>query len=135
MSKTTGSAVDPSTDPDDPHLSIHRVTAAEALDAMARGAARLFDVRRRPARERSGLGLRDAPWRDPESLAPDAIADAAGAQTVIVFCVHGHGVSQEACEKLRRAGCSAYFVSGGVDALLAVGAETRALADDEGEVG
>lgn len=134
--KTITPAFDHRHDPDDPLLSVHRRSAEDALADWASGAVQLIDVRRAPARRASGVQLVGAPWWDPEDLpgAPPQSADRPPEGGVLaVFCVHGHGVSQGACETLRRRGAEAYFVSGGFEALIAAGANTEALARGEGE--
>lgn len=130
--RTITPAFDHRHDPDDPLLSVHRRSAEDALAGWAKGAVQLIDVRRAPARSASGVQIVGAPWWNPESLAPSADRPPEGG-VLVVFCVHGHGVSQGACETLRRGGAEAYFVSGGFEALIAAGADAEALKRDEGE--
>ncbi len=79
----------------------------------APGAPVLLDVRR-PARfADSPHLLATAQW-----CAPDALAsfDLNGPQReIVVYCVHGHEVSQQAAATLRQAGFNARFLAGGFD--------------------
>jgi len=77
----------------------------------------VVDVRRPPAfaadRRRIAGALRRL---------PDAVARWAGdlpAGPVVVYCVHGHEVSREACRALRAAGRDAAFLEGGFEAWMA----------------
>lgn len=108
-------------DPDDPMLSEHRLRAPEALRLHADGVLRLLDVRKAPARGAAGATVAETTWRDPLSFDPNAVA-ADDARPFALYCVHGHEVSQNAAEALRRIGRVAYFVGGGFEALCAAGA-------------
>ena len=74
----------------------------------------LLDVRR-PARfaESTHL-LATARWCAPEALA-DFVSSHPPSE-VVVYCVHGHEVSQQAAATLRQAGWNARFLAGGFDA-------------------
>jgi rhodanese-related sulfurtransferase len=74
----------------------------------------VIDVRRRPAflaaQELASGALR----RDPESVSAWGKSLPA-ASTVVVYCVHGHEVSQNAAQSLREQGLSAYYLEGGLE--------------------
>lgn len=119
-------------DPLDPMLSPHRLRPPEALRLIADGLLRPVDVRKAPARAASAETLIGAPWVDPAAFDPARLA-AEDPRPVVLFCVHGHEVSQRACEKLRHFGRAAYFVAGGFEALRTAGASIAPLGPDEGE--
>lgn len=116
------------TDPNDPRISPHRLTAESALRLAADGVVRLLDIRKAPAREASARGLARVDWLDPRRIGP-AAAPISDPRPLALFCVHGHEVSQNACETLRNSGRLAYFVVGGFEALAAAGADLAPLAD------
>jgi rhodanese-related sulfurtransferase len=73
----------------------------------------LLDVRRPPR-------FTESPWLLPGAFhcAPADVASFARSQPpgdVIVYCVHGHEVSQAAAGELRAAGWNARFLEGGID--------------------
>jgi rhodanese-related sulfurtransferase len=74
----------------------------------------VIDVRRTPAftaaREMLGGALR----RDPEQVAAWAKALPA-ASSVVVYCVHGHEVSQKAAAALAAGGIAARYLDGGLE--------------------
>lgn len=93
----------------------------------------VIDVRREPAFESAADMLQGALRRDPAAVASWAGELPAAAQ-VVVYCVHGHEVSQHAAQALRQLGISARFLDHGLEgwrsaggALMAkpVGAATR----------
>jgi rhodanese-related sulfurtransferase len=74
----------------------------------------VIDVRRRPAFHGAGEMITGALRRDPEQVAAWAsqLPDAPG---VVVYCVHGHEVSQKAAAALAQAGIEARFLEGGIE--------------------
>ncbi len=79
----------------------------------------LIDVRRPAARAASGKSI-------PQSLRgwPDLAADwgpSLGGRKAVVFCVHGHEVSQGVAEALTRLGVDALYLEGGFAAWEAAG--------------
>jgi thiosulfate sulfurtransferase len=85
----------------------------------------LLDVRRRPAFEAEPRLLPSAVWRDPEQVATWA-AELDRHQPVIVYCVHGHEVSQGVADHLREAGFDAAALEGGIEAWKAAGGPVAA---------
>ena len=74
----------------------------------------VIDVRRQAAFTASTDMLRGALRRDPEQV--DAWAKSLPqAESVVVYCVHGHEVSQRAAAALRQAGVSARYLEHGLE--------------------
>ena len=81
----------------------------------------VIDVRKAPAFRDSAQMVSGALRRDPRGV--DAWAKslpAAGA--VVVYCVHGHEVSQDAAKALNASGIPASYLEGGLEAWKAAGA-------------
>lgn len=74
----------------------------------------LIDVRRRAAFQTAEHMAAPALRRDPESVTAWANSLPA-ASTVVVYCVHGHEVSQAAAKALRDRGLTAYYLEGGLE--------------------
>ncbi|MDP6389471.1 MAG: rhodanese-like domain-containing protein [Alphaproteobacteria bacterium] len=85
----------------------------------------IVDVRRRPAFDESDRTIAGAEWRDHERAA-DWAADLPDGAAVVVYCVHGHQVSQGAAAALRSAGLDAVFLEGGIEGFIEAGGETAA---------
>jgi Fe-Mn family superoxide dismutase len=85
--------------------------------------ARLIDVRRAAAFQQSDAMLAGAEWRDPAQVEAWAaeVAQSSRGLAVIVYCVHGHEVSQTTAARLRVAGVDARFLVGGIEAWRADG--------------
>jgi rhodanese-related sulfurtransferase len=91
------------------------ITASELKSALAGAAPPLvIDVRRRPAFSAAQDMIAGAFWRDPEQVAAWAphIPKAGG---VVVYCVHGHEVSQNVAKTLNQAGIAAQYLEGGIE--------------------
>lgn len=73
----------------------------------------IIDVRRAPAYTESKAVIAGALYRDPEQLSTWASTLPAAA-SVVVYCVHGHQVSQGAAQALRAQGLAARFLDGGL---------------------
>ncbi len=109
-------------------MSDHQIPSISAKDAITRLTAdnvRLLDVRKREARANSGETIASAIWRDPFKLPTDADLAQDPAPT-LVFCVHGHEVSQFAAAWLLMHGADAVYVRGGFEALRRAGAPLTA---------
>ena len=83
----------------------------------------IVDVRRRQAFGESDRMIATAEWRDPENTAqwPAGLPESA---QVVVYCVHGHEVSQGAADALRDLGVDALYLEGGIEAFIEAGGET-----------
>ncbi len=90
------------------------IDAAELRDLLARNAVSFFDVRRRTRYEESGEAIPGVPWRDPGQVEAWARHLAPG-RTVVVTCVHGHEVSQDAAAALQSRGLAARYLEGGLE--------------------
>ncbi|MDA0306251.1 MAG: rhodanese-like domain-containing protein [Proteobacteria bacterium] len=85
----------------------------------------IVDVRRKKAFDESDKMIATAEWRDPDQAAnwaDELPKDAA----VVVYCVHGHDVSQGAAAALRQAGVDALFLEGGIEDFVKAGGKTVA---------
>jgi len=95
------------------------VTSRELFDLLVAGRAPvIIDVRRRPRFEEAQTLLPAARWRshlETENwLLPPG-------HDVVVYCVHGHNVSQLAAVELRARGIPARFLAGGIEEWQAMG--------------
>ena len=87
----------------------------------------VIDVRRPPAFSDSREMIDGALRRDPDRVAAWARSLPATAN-VVVYCVHGHAVSQGAASALNAAGREAQFLQGGIEDWKAAGLPMRAKA-------
>ena len=101
--------------------------------AVAEHAPLIIDVRREAAFRAASNMIPGALRRDPESVARWA-PEVPAASSVVVYCVHGHEVSQAVAAELARRGIQARYLEGGVAgwaekafpvAIKPVGAATR----------
>lgn len=94
----------------------------------------IIDVRRRQAFETSGRLIAGARWRDhAEAL---AWANELGPDSeIVIYCVHGHQVSQSAAALLRSMGIDARVLSGGIEAYTACGGTTLAMRPEVHDAG
>jgi Fe-Mn family superoxide dismutase len=77
------------------------------------------DVRRKGAYDAAPEMIAGAVWRDPEKV--DEWAGEMSGAKVVVYCVFGHEVGRSTAARLRDAGVSARFLSGGIEDWKAVG--------------
>jgi rhodanese-related sulfurtransferase len=86
----------------------------------------LVDVRRREAYDKADSVIPTARWRDHKRAAEWAGEVPRGCDApkrdVVVYCVHGHQVSEAAASLLRAAGVAAFYLEGGIEAWRAAGA-------------
>jgi len=93
-------------------------------DALGTPAAPLIvDVRRRPAFDMDPRILPAAQRREPEQVVEWA-AHLPRGRGIVVYCVHGHDVSQQAAATLVARGFDARFLDGGIEHWKATGAPT-----------
>ena len=106
---------------------MERTVSCTTLSALIGGRAdiALLDVRRRPAFETEPRLLPGAIWRDPERVATWA-AELDQQRPVVVYCMHGHEVSQGVVDRLREAGFDAAVLEGGIEAWQAAGGPVTA---------
>lgn len=79
----------------------------------------LFDVRKKPAFNESDGMLPGATWQNYETIA-STIYLPLGAP-IVVYCVHGHEVSQTAAALLNMTGHNVRFLEGGYESYLEAG--------------
>lgn len=81
----------------------------------------IFDVRRQQAYAEATDVIPTAVWRDHRDA--EAMRGSLGPEAdVVVYCVHGHEVSQSAAALLRSMGVRARYLDGGIEAYRALGA-------------
>jgi rhodanese-related sulfurtransferase len=100
------------------------ISPAELKHLLDQGAdIKVLDVRRREHRVHVEHPIPGAEWRDPEQIA-EWSKDLENQGEVIVFCVLGHNVSQDARDYLRKQGLRARIVDGGIEAWQALSGTT-----------
>jgi rhodanese-related sulfurtransferase len=91
------------------------ISAAQlSADIKGRTPPMVIDVRRRPAFSASREMIGGALRRDPEQVGAWA-RSLPSAGSVVVYCVHGHEVSQKAASALAAAGVQARYLEGGLE--------------------
>jgi len=91
----------------------------------------ILDVRKRAAFDESGHMLPGAIWRDPFKIT-QWIGDLAKDRPLIIHCVHGHEVSQDAGKALREAGFDALVLTGGFEAWREAGFDVEPTTENTG---
>jgi rhodanese-related sulfurtransferase len=102
----------------------HLTISAEELASLI-GTLRcppIVDVRRNEVFSKADTTIASAVWRDPRDASAWAAEFSAAAP--VVFCMHGHNVSELAAALLRQQNLPARILSGGFDAYLAAGGVT-----------
>jgi Fe-Mn family superoxide dismutase len=98
-----------------PSAAAPPIASPELLERLARGEAPLIlDVRRAPVFASAADLIEGASWRDPETVAAWA-ASLDGGRPVVVYCVHGHAISQGVAAELQRMGLDARYLEGGIE--------------------
>lgn len=85
----------------------------------------VIDVRREAVFQSAPDLIAGAVRHDPATVAEWA-ATLPAAQLIVVYCVHGHEVSQNAARALRERGLPAQFLEGGLEAWRAAGGAVAA---------
>jgi thiosulfate sulfurtransferase len=85
----------------------------------------LIDVRKAPARGRSGLTIPGAIWCAPFSA--DNWWQEFSGQDLAVFCVHGHEVGMAVAGFLNDQGIKARYLEGGFEAYREAGGKVEAI--------
>ena len=101
-------------------VSISTQTLSDQL-----AATRLIDVRRRPAFDASTTLIAGAVWRDPSEVAVWH-QELDLQRPVVVYCVHGHEVSQGCAEYLEAAQFDVAYLNGGFVKWIEEGRMARA---------
>jgi rhodanese-related sulfurtransferase len=97
------------------------ISVSELAKQLAEGKPlRLLDVRRAQAQAASGVQIAEAHWRDPALWLDwkDAIAQDL---PIVVYCAHGHEISQGLTATLQAMGADASHLEGGISEWLAQG--------------
>lgn len=106
--------------------AVEASTASWAMgpdELLQSGTATRIDVRRKGAFEAGKDIITGAQWRDPERV--EDWARELSAKEVVVYCVHGHEVSQSTAARLRDAGIAARYLTGGIEAWRSAGRPTQ----------
>jgi Fe-Mn family superoxide dismutase len=74
----------------------------------------VIDVRRAPVFEMADELIAGADWRDPAHVDAWSV-ELARSSMVVVYCVHGHQVSQGCASRLEELGFDARFLEGGFE--------------------
>lgn len=98
------------------HLLALRTKAAAPL---------VIDVRREAVFQSAPDLITNAVRHDPATVAEWG-ATLPATQHIVVYCVHGHEVSQNAAKALRERGLPAQFLEGGLEAWRAAGGDITA---------
>ncbi len=104
-------------------LSLEPQELIESLASVRR--PMIFDVRKHPAYLESDIVIATASWRDPQTVHHWQ----EGFRTqddVVVYCIHGHQMSQSVAALLREAGLAAHYLIGGIDGYVEAGGPTVA---------
>ncbi len=95
--------------------------------SQSRAAYVIVDARKRPARAASAETVPDTIYRSPFSA--DLWWNEFQGIKVVVFCVHGHEVSQAVCGFLADQGIDACYLEGGFAAWKAAGLPIAAIGE------
>ena len=90
----------------------------------------VIDVRKPEAFRAELATIPGAIWRDPFALG-DWSGGLPGGRPVVVYCVHGHEVSREARDALRRQGLDAERLAGGLEGWKAAGGRVVPVAEGD----
>ena len=92
------------------------VSAIELQRLLDQGARiKIYDVRKIHDRVEVEYPVPTAQWRDPEKVS-QWCSEVSADEEIVVFCVHGHHVSQSTRDALRERGIRARILSGGIEA-------------------
>ena len=97
-------------------FSISPTDLNAALNAGPNSATppRIFDVRKKPAFDAEPQMIPSASWQVHDQVR-DWSRDISTNASIVVYCVHGHEVSQNAAQHLRDLGFDARYLDGGFD--------------------
>lgn len=110
------------------------ISPAQFVATLGSAAAPLvLDVRREERFRESGRILPGAVRCPPEEIG--RFASNAIKRRVIVYCVHGQEIGQQAAAELRSAGWEALYLQGGIEGLIAAGLPTLRKRPDLGVTG
>lgn len=108
------------------HAQSLSMTATDLAEIIGTPASPVIvDVRRRQAFDEADRVIAGARWRD-HRIVEDWAPTLPESAEVLIYCVHGHQVSQVAAARLRALGVHARFLEGGIEAYAAAGGITLA---------
>ena len=81
----------------------------------------LLDVRRAQARAQDGSDIPGAHWRDPAAWLDWKDSCLPAVRPLVLYCAHGHEISQGLVAALRAMGLDARHLQGGISAWKAAG--------------
>lgn len=97
------------------------ISVSNLAQQLEQGAPiRLLDVRRAKALAESGVQIAGAQWKNP-ALWLDWKDDIAHDLPIVVYCAHGHEISQGLTATLQAMGADARHLEGGISEWLAQG--------------
>ena len=104
---------------------MERTIKPEDFAALVQDAL-VVDVRRKEVYDASNEIIAGAIWKDPAQV-DQWIAEMPREQSIIVYCVHGHQISNGVLDRLHAGGFAhARLIDGGIEALKAIGGEVVA---------
>jgi len=90
------------------------ISTSQLNDALGSNTPPLvFDVRKKPAFDSDPRTIKCAEWKIHDAVTTWASEVPQDSQ-VVVYCVHGHEVSQSAARTLRDLGFDSFFLKGGI---------------------
>jgi rhodanese-related sulfurtransferase len=101
----------------------------EVSELTKAGAISLIDVRKEAARGQSGLCIPNSSRELPFDV--ENWWRAYASRQVVVYCVHGHEVSQGVCAVLRSKGIDAAWLEGGFEAWRDAGLTLETLSEGD----
>jgi len=100
-----------------------KISATELINLIgSKDVPVIFDVRKKPAYLESGQILPASSWQNYETIDNDL--DVAKGRRIVVYCVHGHEVSQSAATRLQEKGHNVQFLEGGIEGYIEAGGPT-----------
>lgn len=104
---------------------MERTIKPEDFAALAENAL-VLDVRRKEVYDASNEMIKGAIWKDPAQVEQWS-AEMPREQSIIVYCVHGHQISNGVLDRLHAAGfAKARLIDGGIEALKTIGGKVVA---------
>lgn len=101
------------------------ITPQDVKTALATDSASsilLLDVRRKPTFEAAPDRISGSSWRNPSEVST-WVAELPKSTPVVVYCVHGHEVSQGVATQLGNMGCKTLYLEGGIEGWREAGGE------------
>lgn len=109
-------------------LSLHTISPEDLVRLIGSADSPvILDVRRAPVFAGADTLIPTAVWRDPAAFDLWATSVPTG-EPVVVYCIHGHNVSELAVSRLRLRGVDARQLAGGIDGYAAAGGVLAAKA-------